>query len=246
MQNVEEGGDSITSSLANLCLLNESLVEERSRILLLLLTTIATRIFALGLLLRRYTGDVESHLDQLILARSCFLALASGTAQLAVGASVVGVEGQGELQGNFIPTRQVCVSNLRVRQLKGWAILDVEGDFGFGELGLAPVPSPQRMLLALQRGAVPVLKDLAQALVVLLLESVELDDARIALQNPDLVSPGGAAPLGATNVAMIEGEGVTAAHGFPSEAGLCESALAALLGEVKVDAVETLTVQTRL
>lgn len=98
------------------------------------------------------------------------------------------------------------------------------------------------MLLALQRGAVPVLEDLAQALVVLLLESVELDDARVALQDPDLVAPGGAAPLGAANVAVIEGEGVTAAGGFPSEAGLCESALAALLGEVKVDAVETLTV----
>jgi hypothetical protein len=98
------------------------------------------------------------------------------------------------------------------------------------------------MLLALQRRAVPVLEDFAQAFVVLLLESVELDDARVALQDSDLVAPGGAAPLGAANVAVIEGEGVTAAGGFPSEAGLCESALAALLGEVKVDAVETLTV----
>lgn len=93
MQNVEEGGDSITSSLANLCLLNKSLVEERSRILLLLLATVAAGVFALGLLLRRYTGDIESHLDQLILARTGLLALASGTAQLAVGASIVGVEG---------------------------------------------------------------------------------------------------------------------------------------------------------
>jgi hypothetical protein len=242
MQNVEEGGDSITSSLANLCLFNQSLIKERGCILLLLLATIATGVFAFSLLLRRYTGDIESHLNQLILARTSLLALASSTAQLAVGASVVGVEGQGELQGNLIPTRQVCVSNLRVGQLKGRAVLDVEGDFGFGELGLAPVPSPQRMLLALERGAVPVLEDLAQALVVLLLESVELDDARVALQDADLVAPGGAAPLGATDVAVIEGEGVTAADGFPSKAGLCESALAALLGEVKVDAVETLTV----
>lgn len=98
------------------------------------------------------------------------------------------------------------------------------------------------MLLALQRGAVPVLEDLAQAFVIFLLESVELDDARVTLQDPDLVSPGGSAPLGATNVTMIEGEGVTAARGLPSEPGLCESTLAALLGEVKVDAVETLTV----
>lgn len=178
----------------------------------------------------------------MILARTGLLALASGTAQLAIGASVVGVEGQGELQGNLVSTGQVCVSNLRVGQLKGRAVLDVEGDFGFGELGLAPVPSSQRMLLALQRGAVPVLEDLAQAFVVLLLESIELDDARVALQDSDLVAPGGAAPLGASNVAVIEGEGVTAAGGFPAKAGLCESALAALLGEVKVDAVEALTV----
>lgn len=93
MQNVEEGGDGITSSLTNLCLLNESLVEERSSILLLLLAIVATGVFTLGLLLRRYAGDVEPHLDQLILARTSFLALASSTAQLAVGASVIGVEG---------------------------------------------------------------------------------------------------------------------------------------------------------
>lgn len=52
--------------------------------------------------------------------------------------------------------------------------------------------------------------------------------------------------MGATNVAVIEGEGVTAARGFPSETGLCESALATLFGEVKVDVVETLTVQMKM
>lgn len=75
-----------------------------------------------------------------------------------------------------------------------------------------------------------------------MLESVQLDDARVPLQDSDLVSSGGSTPLGAPNVAVIEGEGVTAARGLPSEPGLCESTLAALLGEVKVDAVETLTV----
>lgn len=102
------------------------------------------------------------------------------------------------------------------------------------------------MLLVLQHGAVPVLEDLAQALVVLVLESVKLDDAGVALQDSDLVSPGGSTPLGAADVAVIEGEGVTAARGLPAETGLCESALAALLGEVKVDAIETLTVGKRL
>lgn len=39
---------------------------------------------------------------------------------------------------------------------------------------------------------------------------------------------------------MIEGKGVAAARRLPTEASFGESALAALLGEVKVDAVETL------
>lgn len=93
MQNVEEGGDSIASSLANLCLFDKSLVEECSSILFLLLTTVATGVLTLCLLLCRYSRDIESHLDELIFARTSFLALASSTAQLTVGASVVGIEG---------------------------------------------------------------------------------------------------------------------------------------------------------
>lgn len=39
---------------------------------------------------------------------------------------------------------------------------------------------------------------------------------------------------------MVEGEGVAATSRLPPETALGESALAALLGEVQVDAVETL------
>lgn len=242
MQNIEEGGDSITSRLTNLCLLNQRLVEERRGILLLLLAGVATGVLALGLLLGRHTGNVKPHLDELILARTGLFALATRTAQLAIGAGVIGVEGQRQLYCDFISTSQVGISNLRVGHLESRTVLDVEDNFGLGKLGLAPVPPPQRMFLVLQHGAVPVLEDLAKAFVILLLETVQLDDARVALQDSDLVSPGGSTPLGASNVAVIEGEGVTAARGLPSETGLCESALAALLGEVKVDAVEALTV----
>lgn len=102
------------------------------------------------------------------------------------------------------------------------------------------------MLLVFQHGAVPVLEDLAQAVVVFLLEAVELDDARVALQDPDLVALGGAAPLRAGDVAMVEGEGIAATGRLPSEASLGESALAALLGEVKVDVVEALAEEATL
>jgi hypothetical protein len=102
------------------------------------------------------------------------------------------------------------------------------------------------MLLALEGGAVPVFEDLAQALVVFLLEAVELDDARVALQDSDLVALGGTAPLRAGDIAVVEGEGVAAADRLPSKASLGESALAALLGEVKVDIVETLAGAARV
>jgi hypothetical protein len=102
------------------------------------------------------------------------------------------------------------------------------------------------MLLVLQRGAVPVLEDLAQAFVVLVLEAVELDDARVSLQDPDLVSPGRPTPLGAADIGVVEGKGVTATRRLPSKARLCEPTLAALLGEVKVDVVEALAAWKRL
>lgn len=97
------------------------------------------------------------------------------------------------------------------------------------------------MLLVLQRSAVPIFEDLAQTLVVLVLEAVKLDDGRrVALENADLVALGCSAPLCAADVAVVEGEGVAAARGLPTEAGLCESALATLLREVEVDVVKAL------
>ena len=99
------------------------------------------------------------------------------------------------------------------------------------------------MLLALEGGAVPVLEDLGKAVKVLLLEAVELDDGgRVALQDAHLVALGGAAPLGAADVVVVEGEGVAAAGGLPAEAVLGEATLSALLGEVEVDVVEALAV----
>lgn len=52
--------------------------------------------------------------------------------------------------------------------------------------------------------------------------------------------------MGAANVAVVEGEGVAAAGGFPPEACLGEATFTALLGEVEVDVVEALAARIML
>lgn len=79
MENVEEGGNGIASRLSNLRLLDEGVVEDGGSALLLLVG-IAAGIFALGLFSRRHTRHVEAHLDELVLASSCLLALAASAA----------------------------------------------------------------------------------------------------------------------------------------------------------------------
>jgi hypothetical protein len=44
--------------------------------------------------------------------------------------------------------------------------------------------------------------------------------------------------LCATDIAVIEGEGIAACRWFPTKTRLCESTFACLFGEVKVDAIE--------
>jgi hypothetical protein len=53
--------------------------------------------------------------------------------------------------------------------------LDAKGEFGFREFSLAPIPAAQSMLLVLEDCAIPVLEDLGKPIVVLLLETVELN-----------------------------------------------------------------------
>ena len=112
------------------------------------------------------------------------------------------------------------------------------------------------MLLVLEIGAVPVLEELAEAFVVLrrsassarpcsciaylLLKAIELNDTRCPLQNLDFVALGRSTPLGTSDVALIKGEGFTAARGLPAQARLGKSAFAAVLGQVQIDVVETL------
>ena len=130
MQDVEEGGDSIASRLANLRLLEQGVVEKRGGILLLL-ASIATCVFTLRLLLCcRHARDVETHLHELILACAGLLALAAGATKVSIGASIVGVLRQRHLHGNLVPSRQIGVANLRVWDLESRSVLHTEGDLG--------------------------------------------------------------------------------------------------------------------
>ncbi|RBQ83434.1 hypothetical protein VDGD_20950 [Verticillium dahliae] len=179
---------------------------------------------------------------RLVLASTRLLALATRTAEGAVGARVVFVGGGGKLDGDLVAAGEVGVGDFRVGHLKGRAVLHVEGQLSLAELGLAPVPAAQGVLLVLEGRAVPVLEELRQALKLLLREAVELDDAGVAAEDLDLVALGGATPLGGCDGAGVEGEGVTSAGGLPSQARLGESALAARLGQIQEDAVEALAV----
>jgi hypothetical protein len=176
MQNVEEGGDGIASRLANLGLFDEGIVEEGRGVGLVLGAGVTPSVFTVSLLLGRRAGNIEAHLDELVLAGAGLLAFAPRAAKVAIGAGVVVALRQGHFDSNLIAAGQVGVANLRVRYLEGWAVLNAEGELSLRKLGLAPVPAAQRVLLALEGSAIPILEDFGQALIVLLLEAVELDD----------------------------------------------------------------------
>lgn len=67
-----------------------------------------------------------------------------------------------------------------------------------------------------------------------------MGDARVSLQDLDLVTSRGATPLRTADVGLVESEGITTAGGLPSQAVLRKPTLAVLLGEVQVYVVETL------
>ena len=66
---------------------------------------------------------------------------------------------------------------------------------------------------------------------------------RGALENLDFVTLGSAAPMGASDVAAIEGEGITTTGRLPTQTIIGKPALSWLLGEVEVDVVEVFTME---
>lgn len=237
VQDIRERSDGISGRLANVGLLDQRLVEERHRVLLLLVG-IAGRIAALGLFPRGGAWDVDPHLHELVLPGRGSLA----RALLAVRAILV----QRKLDGDLVAPGEVGVGDLRIRDFEGRPVLHVEGQLGLAKLGLAPVPAAERVLLVLQRRAVPVLEDLAETLVVFLREAVQLDDAGVALQDLHLVAARGSAPLCAADVALVQCEGLTAGRRLPAQSVLGKPALAGLFGEIQVDVIETLSVESSL
>jgi len=161
MEHIHEGGDGIASGLANLCLLDEGVVEKRDCILFLFVR-VAACVFSLGLLPRGCPGDVEPHLRQLIL--SCDGSPALGGAVCAVCRAILV---DGELDGDFVSAGKVGVGDLGIRNLEGRAILDVECELRLAKLRLPPIPASERVFLVLEIMAVPVLEDLAEPVVVL-------------------------------------------------------------------------------
>ena len=254
MQHIQKGGNGVARRLANIGLLHKSVVEERDGVLFLLIG-VAASLAALGLLSCRCAGDVESHLHHLVFPGCGLFPVLLRCAILSVG---LGTVVYSELDGDFVATRQVGVGDLRVGNLKGWSVLDVERELRLSEFGLAPVPSSEGVLLVLEVRAVPVLEELVEALVVLqlsassakphlglpylLLEAIELDDSRCPLKNLDFVAFRCSTPLRTADVALIEGKGLTASRGLPTQACLGEPAFSALLGQVQEDVVEALAV----
>ena len=76
MQDLQEGGNSITGSLTDLGFVDKGFIEQGSGILLLLLR-VAAGFLSLSLLASGGARDVESHLAQLILSGARLLATAS-------------------------------------------------------------------------------------------------------------------------------------------------------------------------
>jgi hypothetical protein len=164
MQDIQKSSDSVASCFSDLCFLNQGVVEDCHGILLFFVR-IAPSIVTLGFLPGCRARDVESHLNQLIPPSRSLLALPRRRAILAVGLAGLA---DSKLDGDFVSAGKVRVGDLRVGDFESGSVLYVERHFSLAELCLPPVPAAQRVLFALEVGAVPVLEDLAQALVVLL------------------------------------------------------------------------------
>lgn len=244
MQNIKKGGDSITSSLANLSLVNEGLIKKSSGVLLPFTnTSIAPSILALSLLAGGNTRNVEAHLNKLVSTRSSLGTLCAGTAELSIGSFF----GQSHLYSDLISTGQVSVADFRVGKFKRRSVLNAEGELCFRELGLSPIPTSQCVFLGFENSAVPVLEDFDKSIVVLLLKAIKLNHARgSALKDFDFVSLGSATPMGSGNVVVIESKGFAAARRFPAKTSFGESAFAALFGKIQINVVEALTIRRNL
>lgn len=161
MQDIQKGGDRVAGGFTNLGLLDKRVVKKCHSILLLIRVT--TGVATLCLFSCCYSRNVESHLDQLVLASSRLLSLI----RRAIVTISFPAIANSEFNGNFVTTRQVGVGDFGVRNLEGGAVLDIERYFRLAKLCFSPIPTTEGVLLLLEVGAVPVLEDFAETFVVL-------------------------------------------------------------------------------
>ena len=79
-----------------------------------------------------------------------------------------------------------------------------------------------------------------------MLKSVQLDDRSIASDNLEFVGFRSPAPLGSSDLIVVQGERITAATRLPTKSTLCESTTTRLLGEVEVNILKSFPVETKV
>jgi len=191
MKNVLERRKGRASNLTNLGLVHQRLVEQAGRILffLFLLLGAAGSFLAIDLLLRHGARDVEPHFHELVSSRGRFSPSILGLARLvSIHAILPGLQAQVEFDRDFILTRQIRVRNFGIWNLERRSILHVKCELGSPELGLAPVPPSQRMLLVFQIDPIPDLERFRHPIKILLLEAVQLDDGRVSRDDLEFVA----------------------------------------------------------
>lgn len=144
VKNIQECSKGITGHISNLGLVHEGLVEEVCGILLLDLFLVLFLIpfSALRLLLLHgCTRDVEAHLDQLIgPGGSLAASVLRASCRLSIDTICLSCR-ERKLYRHLILASKVGVGYFGVRNLESGSVLDVERQFGLGEVCLAPVPS---------------------------------------------------------------------------------------------------------
>lgn len=256
-ENVQEGGERVSSDFSNVGLFLERVVKERGRAHFLSLGA-AVSFFALPFL--DGAGNIESHLDKLVDHGRVLLLLPAGV-PVCRRAGIVGRK----LDRNLVLSRKIGVRDLREGDLEGGFVGHVEMELGFRELGLAPVPALQRVLPVFEVDFVVRLQSLLDPVEVLfpraavsrgprrcsstcrrthvLLEAVQLDDPHGACVDLHFVALGRSRPLRRGDFSVLDDPRI-AARSLPAHPTGGESAFPGESRKVQIYAFEGLVVSS--
>jgi hypothetical protein len=156
MENIEKRGERISGHVSDLRFVHEGLVEEIGRILLFKLLLRTLFLFLVLFLLDDRSGNIKSHLYQLIWTGTSLATLILRAPIRPTGGAIrLRVGWESKLDGHLILSGQVGVGDFGIRDLEGGPILDIECELCLGEFGPAPVPPPQTVFPALDADAIP-------------------------------------------------------------------------------------------